>query len=154
MIPAIFGELLAIVFVAGTSHLAVVTGVGYLLFPEMGALAYDTCKRPFGIWACAPVSLFVAPTVAAANGTAICWGLPSSLAATALCITLAIGLLRLARSPIAPAISAAYLPLALNVRTWHYPVAIAIVTGALACIVFARRCFLKIDSGQPKAGRR
>ncbi|HTK00603.1 MAG TPA: HPP family protein [Bordetella sp.] len=153
MISAILGEVLALAFVAGTSQLAIATGVAYMLFPEMGALAYDTCKRPFGVWASTPASLFLAPTVGACIGTAISSGLPHGLPAAALCIAVSVGLLRLARSPVAPAISAAYLPLSLGVKTWHYPMSIALVTGALALLVVVRHGLSKIKT-RPASKRR
>ncbi|MBU6491627.1 MAG: hypothetical protein KGQ45_02535, partial [Burkholderiales bacterium] len=45
--------------------------------------------------------------------------------------------IRLLRSPVAPAISAAFLPLALNVTSEWYPVSIAASTGALALLSVA-----------------
>jgi hypothetical protein len=69
--------------------------------------------------------------------------------ADALCIIVCVTLLRIARSPVAPAISAAYLPLALDISTWQYPPSIAIVTGTLAAVVVAYRRCVKADAGAP-----
>ncbi len=139
MISMFAGELLALVFVGLSSQLALSSGIVYLLFPEMGALAYDTFKRPQGVWAKASASIFLATTLGALVGTLISRELPPGFVSFATCVVVSVGLLRLARSPMAPALSAAYLPVALHVQTWLYALSIAIVTGTLASLLVARR---------------
>ena len=139
MISMFLGELLALAFVGISSQLAASSGIVYLLFPEMGALAYDTFRRPQGVWASAPASIVLATTMGAIAGTLISGEVPQGFISFATCIVVSVGLLRLTRSPMAPALSAAYLPVALHVQTWLYPLSIAIVTGTLASLLVARR---------------
>jgi hypothetical protein len=136
----LFGELLSLIFLAAVGKTALVTGVVYVLFPELGALAYDVFVRPAGVWARAPLMLTLTPTAAAVIGTTIARTMPFGFAATALCIAAAMLLIRVLRSPIAPAISAGFLAVSLNVTSWWYPVSIAASTGllALGCIIYRR----------------
>ncbi len=127
-----FGELLSLFFLAIVGKAALVTGAVYVLFPELGALAYDVFVRPAGVWARAPLMLAITPTAAAVIGTAIARTMPFGLAATTLCIAGAMLLIRMLRSPVAPAISAGFLAVSLDVTSWWYPVSIAAVTGLLA----------------------
>jgi hypothetical protein len=128
------GEWLSLAFLAGVAKAALVTGTGYVLFPELAALGYDVFTRPAGVWARSPVMLAVTPPAAATIGTVVAQAMPYSLGAAALCIAGAILMIRLLRSPVAPAISAAFLPLALGVTSWWYPVSIAAVTSVLAVV--------------------
>ncbi|MBU9439348.1 HPP family protein [Burkholderia multivorans] len=138
----LLGEFLSLVFLAGVAKAALITGAIYVLFPELGALAYDVFTRPGGVWARAPVMLAVTPVAAAVFGTAIARSMPYGLGAAALSIASAMLLIRILRSPIAPAISAGFLPLALGVTSWWYPVSIAAVTGLLGLLsLIYRRVF-------------
>ncbi|WP_321882777.1 HPP family protein [Burkholderia cepacia] len=130
----LLGELLSLGFLAGVAKAALITGAIYVLFPELGALAYDVFTRPGGVWARAPVMLAVTPVAAAAIGTVIARSMPYGLGAAALSIASAMLVIRILRSPIAPAISAGFLPLALGVTSWWYPVSIAAVTGLLGLL--------------------
>lgn len=138
----VLGELLSLVFLAGVAKAALITGATYVLFPGLGALAYDVFTRPAGVWARAPVMLAVTPAVAAVAGTEIARSIPYGFGAVALCIASAMLLIRILRSPIAPAISAGFLPLALGVTSWWYPVSIAAITGLLGLLsIIYRRIF-------------
>jgi hypothetical protein len=86
--------------------------------------------------------LALTPTAAAVIGTAIARTMPFGLAATALCIAATMLLIRMLRSPIAPAISAGFLAVPLDVTSWWYPVSIATVTGWLALGTVVYRRFL------------
>ncbi|ACR32770.1 hypothetical protein [Burkholderia glumae] len=130
----VLGEFLSLVFLAGIAKAALVTGAIYVLFPELGALAYDVFTRPAGVWARAPVMLAVTPTIAALIGTAVAHSLPYGPVPVALCIASAMLVIRILRSPVAPAISAGFLPLALGVTSWWYPVSIAAVTVLLGAL--------------------
>jgi hypothetical protein len=134
------GELIALLLLAGTAKVALVTGPSFVLFPELSALAYNVFTRPTGAWARAPAMLFITPTAAAVLGTAIARSVPYGVAGAALCIAAAIVLVHLLRSPITPAISASYMPFALGFKSWNYPVSIMAVTGVLAigCIAYQR----------------
>ncbi len=135
------GEVAAGIYIGGIAALAGATGVPYILFPELGALAHDVLTRPRGTWAKAPLLLVATPVLTALVGTLIArtmaYGVPSIL----LTIASAIVVIRLLRSPIAPAISAGLLPLTLGVTSWLYPPAILLGTGLLAGLVLLRRRF-------------
>jgi hypothetical protein len=145
------GALSALLLLAGISKIAMATGTAYVLFPELGALAYDVFTRPSGVWASSPTMLAFTPTAASIIGTVITRELPFGIVSVVLCIGSAMVLLRVLRSPIAPAISAGFLPLALGVTSWEYPASIAAVTGTLAIlIVFYRRLFAaRLQAVQP-----
>jgi hypothetical protein len=128
----ILGGLLSIVFLAAIAKIALATGVLYVLFPELAALSYDVFTRPAGVWARSRVLLMITPTVTAAMGTALTQLMPYNLWSVAITIAGAILIVRLMRSPIVPAISAAFLPLAFGITSWWYPASIAAVMTLLA----------------------
>jgi hypothetical protein len=130
----ILGELFSLAFLGSVAKAALLTGAVYVLFPELAALAYDVFTRPAGVWARSPLMLAITPAAAAAMGTAVARTMPYDLWSVAICIAGAMLLIRLLRSPVAPAISAAFLPLALGVTSWWYPISIAAVTGVLALL--------------------
>jgi hypothetical protein len=107
----ILGPVFSVVFLALVAKAALLTGVIYVLFPELAALSYDLFTRPAGAWARLPVMLAVTPAVTAAMGTAITEAMMYSLSSVAMTIAGAIPIIGLMRSPISPAISAAFLAL-------------------------------------------
>jgi hypothetical protein len=117
---------------AAVAKVALATGVLYVLFPELAALSYDVFTRPAGAWARSPVLLTITPTVTAAVGTALTQLMPYNLWSAALTIAGAILIVRLLRSPIVPAISAAFLPLVFGITNWWYPASIAASMALLA----------------------
>lgn len=141
MIPSflMMSELLTLVLLAGASKLALATAVPFVLFPELSALSYNVFSRPAGVWANAPLMMIVTPTATAVVGVLIAQHLPYGALSVAVCVAAAIGLMRLLRSPIAPAISAGFLPLALGLTSWQYPASIALVTAVLAISSVAYR---------------
>ncbi|WP_233837161.1 HPP family protein [Paraburkholderia sp. ZP32-5] len=130
--PLILGPVLSVALLAAVAKAALLTGVIYVLFPELAALSYDVFKRPAGAWARAPLMLAVTPAVTAAMGTAFTRLLPYSLGSVAMTVAGAILIVRCMRSPIVPAISAAFLPLVFGITSWWYPVSIAAVMTFLA----------------------
>lgn len=145
------GALSALFLLAGMAKFALTTGTAYVLFPEMGALAYDVFTRPSGVWARSPAMLALTPTTAALIGTAVARQFSFGIVAIVLCIGSAMVLLRVLRSPIAPAVSAGFLPLALGVTSWKYPASIAAVTSVLALLIVAYRWLFaaQIQATQP-----
>jgi len=125
----------------GVAGGASAAGVALLLFPELAALSYDVFLRPRGVWARAPWMLALSPAATAALGVLVTRYLPYSATSIAICIVGAMLLLKLMRSPIAPAISACVLPLSLGERSWLYPFAILLGTSALAALSSAYRKF-------------
>ena len=128
------GELATTLYIALIALFAQTTGLFYVLFPELGALAHDVLKRPHGTWARAPLMLVVTPFVAAVTGTLVAQHLPYGLVSVLLTVAGAILIIRLLRSPIAPAISAGLLPVTLGLTSWWYPPSLLIGTVLLAGI--------------------
>lgn len=128
------GEAVSILYIALIALLAQTTGLFYILFPELGALSHDILKRPHGTWARAPFMLVVTPFLTAVVGTLATQHLPYGPVSVLTTIGAAILIIRLLRSPIAPAISAGLLPLVLGVSSWWYPPSILVGTVLLATI--------------------
>ena len=136
----ILGPVLSVVLLAVVAKAALLTGVFYVLFPELAALSYDVFTRPAGAWARSPVMLAITPAVTAAMGTALTQAMAYSLWSAAITIAGAILIVALMRSPILPAISAAFLPLVFGITSWWYPVSITAVMAllALASVIYGR----------------
>jgi len=130
--------LAAAVYLALVTSLARVSGWTLLLFPELGALTTVVFTQPQGSWARAPRLLVLTPTLTAVTGLLISRSLAYSPLAVLLALVAALVVIRLLRSPVAPAISAGVLPLALGITSWHYPLAILSSTGGLALLVLLR----------------
>src|ERR1700744_231037 len=75
----ILGPVLSVVLLAVVAKAALLTGVIYILFPELAALSYDVFKRPAGAWARSPIMLAVTPAVTAAMGTVVTQAMMYSL---------------------------------------------------------------------------
>ena len=131
--------LISLCFMGGIAGAASASGVALLLFPELAALSYDVFLRPRGTWARAPWMLALSPALTAVLGVLVTRYLPYSAASIAICIVGAFVILRLMRSPIVPAISACFLALSLGEKSWLYPLAILLGTGALAVLSSAYR---------------
>lgn len=138
-IRAEFASLLYIAVIALGAEL---TGLSYMLFPELAALAHDTLKRPQGTWARAPLLLILTPLLTAITGTVIARTLPYGVIAILVTVGLAIAIIRLLRSPIAPAISAGLLPVTLGVTSYWYPASLLFGTGLLALMTRLRGALL------------
>ncbi|MBD8880832.1 HPP family protein [Rhodanobacter sp. 7MK24] len=134
-------ELGSIVFIGVIAAAARMTGFDLLMFPELGALSNDIMKRPYGTWATAPVMLVITPLVTAVAGLWITDHLAFGVASVLLDVVVAMGVIELIQSPIAPGISAGLLPLVLQVHSWWYPPAITVGTGALAITGIVHRRF-------------
>lgn len=128
-------ELLIILYIGVIAWLAQMTNLPFILFPALGALAYDTLKRPHGTWANAPKMLIITPILTGTVGTLIAqhfqYGVVPILLATAAAM-LIIGLLQ---SPISPAIAVGVLPIALDVTSWRYP--LSLLVGLVLLVAFS-----------------
>ncbi|MDA8232060.1 MAG: hypothetical protein M0006_12050 [Magnetospirillum sp.] len=133
------GDVAAGAYIGGIAAVAQATSMPFVLFPELGALSHDILTRPRGTWARAPVLLVVTPVATGALGIMIARTMAYGLPAIFLAVGSAILVIRLLRSPIAPAISAGLLPVVLGVTSWWYPPAIVLGTGVLAALALARR---------------
>jgi hypothetical protein len=139
LLRTFFLESTSVVFIGAIALLARLTGFDLLMFPELGALASDIIKRPHGTWARAPVMLVLTPLLTAIIGMWITQHMAFGVVSVLLDVVLSMVLIEVIRSPIAPGISAALLPLVLEVHSWWYPLAISAGTAALAIISTLRR---------------
>jgi len=121
-------------YIAVIALIAQETGLSYVLFPELGALAHDVLQRPHGTWARAPVMLVLTPALTAVVGTLLTQHIAYGPVSVLLSVGSSILTIRLLRSPIAPAISAGLLPLTLGISSWLYAPSILIGTFLLASI--------------------
>ncbi|MCS5691014.1 hypothetical protein NZK33_03330 [Cyanobium sp. FGCU-6] len=120
--------------------LSTLPGWGFLLFPELGPLAATVLSRPNGRWASSPWQLVVVPTTAAVGGLWIHNHVAIESLALLLAVLAARLLLSLFRSTLAPALSAAALPVIVGIHSWAYPVQIAIgLIGLNAVLAVLRR---------------
>ena len=126
--------LISLCFMGAIAGAASAAGMALLLFPELAALSYDVFLRPRGTWARAPWMLALSPAATAVFGVLVTRYLPYSAASIAICIVGAMIILKFMRSPIAPAISTCFLALSLGEKSWLYPLAILLGTGALAVL--------------------
>jgi hypothetical protein len=127
-------DLVALIYIGVIATVANLTGAYYLLFPELSALSWDVMERPRGRWAGAPAMLALTPALTGLIGTIITRSLPYGFVSVLLTVLASIAVLRILRSPIAPAISAGLLPLVLGVTSWWYPPGILFGTTLLAAI--------------------
>src|SRR5271155_35581 len=133
----IAAEVLALAYIAIVAEVAIATGAFYILFPELGALSHDIFSRPRGSWASAPLLLVITPVLTALLGTLVTRALPYDYVSVMMAAGGGLAIVLVLRSPIAPAISAVLLPLALGVRSLWYPPGIVfgtILLGVLSSI--------------------
>lgn len=133
------GEGAAVLFMAAIGDIARATGLPFVLFPELGALSHDILKRPHGTWARALRMLVVTPFLTGVVGTLVTGHMAFGLASVLLVVGVSILIIRVLRSPIAPAISAGLLPLALGDASWRYPPSLLVGLGLLAAIAWIWR---------------
>ncbi len=126
------------VFIFVITALANATGQAYVLFPELGALAWVIFTDPKGPWASSPRLLVITPVMTALLGVFITRSLPYGALSLSLDVVGCLLLIRGLRSPIVPAISAGVLPLVLGIHDWAYPASIVVGTGGLALISVLR----------------
>lgn len=135
----ILGEVVTVAYIACIAKAADVTGVAYLLFPELAALAYDVFTRPKGTWARAPMMLIITPAIAAVPGIMIERSLDYGFLSVLLSVAISLIIIKVLRSPIGPAISAGLLPVVLKVGSGWYPPAVLFGTTLLVGSLFLYR---------------
>ena len=134
------GWILAVAYCSLLGGLSTLPGWGFLLFPELGALAATVLSRPNGRWASSPWQLIVVPTAAAVCGLWINNHVAIESLALLLAVLAARLLMSLLRSSLAPSLSAASLPVILGIHSWNYPLQIAVgLIGLNAVLAVLRR---------------
>jgi len=155
--PSAAADIAVAALVGGASYLARMSGNALLMFPELGALTYGVLHRPNGAWASSPVLLVVTPFLAGAVGTVVTRSLPYGVLSVLIVVFSALLIIRLLRSPIAPAISAGLLPLTLGETGWWYAPSLVVGCGTLAVISVLRRRFwppaMETEAAGPDEGR-
>ncbi len=141
----------ALAYIGGIAEIAALTGISYILFPELAALAYDVFKRPMGTWARSPVMLVVTPLITAIFGVLLEQHLGYGVVSILLAVSFALLVIKLLNSPIAPAIPAGLLPIVLEEKSWWYPAAILFGTSLLVISLFIyRKAFAKFIDKKEK----
>jgi len=138
----LMGELAAVVYIGGIAAVAAVSDVKYVLFPELAALAFDMFTRPRGTWAGAPLMVITTPVLAAVVGILIERHIPYGMESVLLSVAASVVLIKVLRSPVAPAISAGLLPLSLGEGSWWYPLSILFGTTLLAVLSVGYRTLI------------
>jgi len=140
----LIGEVASLAYIGGIAEIAVLTGIAYILFPELAALAYDIFTRPEGTWAKAPIMLMLTPLLTSIIGILIEQNLGYSVVSILLAIIAALLVIKLLKSPIAPAISAGLLPIVMEEKSWWFPASILLGTSLLVlCLFIFRKVFSK-----------
>jgi hypothetical protein len=152
---AICAEALSVTFMAAIVAAANLLQLGYVLFPELGALSSDVLLRPQGKWAKVPWQLIATPTLTAVLGIAVGRIAPYGVIPILFTMVASIGIIRFLRSAVAPAISAGVLPIVLGVTSWLYPLCILGTLTALTALLLLWRTtpIGKGLSGQSSAAR-
>lgn len=131
----ILGEIATILYIGGVAKAAVLAGFSSLLFPELAALSYDVFTRPRGTWAQAHFKLVVTPTLTAVVGILIEQGFQYGYLSVLSCIAASLLIIRLLKSPIAPAISAGLLPMVIGEGSWWYPFSVFAGVASLSILL-------------------
>ncbi len=132
----VLAEIFALAFVAVVASAAYKTGIILFLFPELAALSHDVMIRPRGRWARQPVRLILTPVLTAVAGILTSRHFSYGVGSILLVVAVSMAIIALLRSDIGPAFSAGVLPLALNEKSWVYPIAIFI--GLVALVMLLR----------------
>ena len=134
------GQAVALLFCSLMAALSQIPGWRDLLFPEMAALSSTLLRDPGGPWARSNVQLIALPTLCAGVGVWISSHCSDASAALLLAVLAAKVLLLLARSPLVPSLSAAALPVLLQIHSWIYPLQIGLgLLGLVLLLAFWRR---------------
>src|SRR4051812_15280474 len=84
---AVMSEVLATLYMALITGIALTTGPFFLLFPELGALSYEVLDRPHGRWGSVPRHLVTSPALAGGIGILVTRYLPYGPVSVCLTVT-------------------------------------------------------------------
>jgi hypothetical protein len=145
-------EGLVIAYIAAVAAAAGISGIPYLLFPELGALVYDVLTRPWGKWARQPIRLIITPALTACVGTLVTRHMPFTGLSVLIIVVSSIAIIMALRSAIAPAMSAGVLPLVLAVKSWLYPPSIVATLGVLVAVSLVWRRYHGAEASRIETG--
>lgn len=104
-----------------------------VIFPEIAALAFGAWVMRERPWPGPAWTIWFSPTLGALTGVGVLEFAPYPLAVlVAIAFVLVLLELRLCRSAMSPAVSAAILPLITDLRGWIYPACVCVLTAAIA----------------------
>ncbi len=126
-------EVLAVLLIVAMFAVATRMRQKEFIFPELAALVLGAWVMETPPWRCTFLSLWLSPTLAALTGTLLVrYGHVSPVLLIVAAFTLVMAQLKLMRSAILPAISAAILPVITRSDSWEYPCAVCLMTGVIA----------------------
>lgn len=128
-------EILTIAFVTAMVFIAEYFGVKDIIFPEIAALAFGAWIMEDRPWPGPAWTLWFSPTLGAITGVLILHFMPTSIIWMILVALIFVFIeLKIFKSSMSPTISAAVLPIIINAKGITYPIAVFIMTGAVALL--------------------
>ncbi len=132
-------ELFTILLVMAMVFVAQLFSLNDIIFPEIAALSFGAVVMEKCPWKGHPLLIWLSPTLGALTGVTLLHLVSPSFAVLVCLAFLLVALeLKLFHSGVYPSISAAILPILLNVRSISYPVSVCIMAGILALILHTR----------------
>ncbi len=129
-------ELFTILLVMAMVGVAEFFSLNEIIFPEIAALSFGAVVMEKCPWKGHPVLIWLSPTLGAITGVALLHLFSFSFALLVCTAFVLVALqLKILHSGVYPSISAAILPILLNVRSISYPISVCIMAGLLAIIL-------------------
>jgi hypothetical protein len=131
-------ECLTMLLVVGMVALGEYANVRDIIFPEIAALAFGAWVMEERPWPGAAWTIWFSPTLGAVTGVLLLRAVPVSLVAlVGIAFVFVLLELKLFRSAMSPSFSAAILPIITRIDSWMYPLAVCVMTGAIALVSHA-----------------
>ncbi len=132
-------ELFTILLVMAMVFVAQLFSLNDIIFPEIAALSFGAVVMEKCPWKGHPLLIWLSPTLGALTGVTLLQFFSHSFALLVCLAFLLVAMeLKLFHSGVYPSISAAILPILLNVRSISYPISVCIMAGVLALILHTR----------------
>lgn len=129
----IIAPLSVVLLVTLMYAVADISSVKEIIFPEIAALSIGTWYIKNSAWTENIINIWLSPTLAALTGVVMGHFLRYPQAILIISAFIVVGFqLYILRSNVLPSISAAILPIVLNVQTLYYPLSVCIFTGIIA----------------------
>jgi CBS-domain-containing membrane protein len=131
-----------LIFILTTFFMVGLTNWRFILFPPLVVIGFemfahsDVCP-----WADKPVLLVIACTLTAAAGVSIVMAMGAGPFAVILAMTIAIGVLKVSKLHVPPALAVGLLPFVIDHPDYRFPLAVGIGTAALAATYISYRAF-------------